>query len=334
MQSSIVRTLARTVCAAALSAVASGAALGAGAAGEYAVTSRIVLGGAGKWDYTALDASRHRLYVTRGDHVEVVDVDAGRKSGEIPTSARLHGVAFAQDLKRGFTANGQDDSITVFDLDTLAVKGQYKVEGKGPDAIFYDAPSQDLLVFNGHSNNLSVIGANDGKAVRTIALAGKPEFAAIVGTTVYVNLEDTNSLTAVDFASGKVLGVWKLPDCDAPTGLDYDAVGKRIFSVCANGRLIVTDPATGRTVASLAVGKGPDAAIYDAARHRVFSSGGDDGTLTVVAQLDADHYSVVQTLPTAKEARTMALDPATGRVFLPTPAQGAFAVIVVSPAKQ
>lgn len=327
------RTLARAACAAALAAAAGGTAQAADKAGEYAVTSSIALGGAGKWDYTALDASRHRLYVTRGDHVEVVDVEAGRKVGQIPTSARLHGVAFAQDLKRGFTANGADDSVTVFDLETMAVVGQYKVDGKGPDALFYDAPSHNLLVFNGKSHNLAVIGAGDGKPVRSVALPGKPEFAAIEGTTAFVNLEDVNSLAAVDFAAGKVLSVWKLPDCEEPSGLDYDTATRRIFSVCANGRLVVTDAATGKALASLAVGKGPDAAIYDAARHRVFSSGGDDGALSVVAQQDADHYALVQTVETAKEARTMALDPATGRIFLPTPAQGAFKVIVVSPAR-
>ncbi len=329
MSASLVRTLA--ACAAAVAALCGGAALAADKAAEYAATGNIMLGGAGRWDYTALDAGRHRLYVTRGDHVEVVDVAAARKVGEIPTGARLHGVAFAPDIKRGFTANGAEDSITVFDLDSLAVVGRYTVDGKGPDAIFYDAPSHDLLVFNGKSHNLAVLGASDGKPVRSVALPGKPEFAAIEGSTVYVNLEDVNSLAAVDFAAGKVLAVWKLPDCEEPAGLDYDAASKRIFSVCANGRLVVTDAATGKAVASLAVGKGPDAAIYDAARHRVFSSGGDDGTLSVVAQQDADHYAVVQTVPTSKDARTMALDAASGRIYLPTPAQGNFKVIVVSP---
>jgi DNA-binding beta-propeller fold protein YncE len=333
MRHRFARALFRTACTAAAAALVIGPAGAADASGEYAVTRRIVLGGAGKWDYTALDASRHRLYVTRGDHVEVVDVDAARVVGRIPTAARLHGVAFAPDLKRGFTANGQDNTVTVFDLDTLAVQGQYKVDGKGPDTILYDAASHDLLVFNGHSNGLAVIDARDGMAVRTVALPGKPEFAAIVGTTAYVNLEDTNSLAAVDFAGGKVLSVWKLPDCQGPTGLDFDATAKRIFSVCDNGRLVVTDPATGHTVANLAVGKGPDAAIYDAARHRIFVSAGDDGTLSVIAQQDADHYSVAQTLTTAKDARTMAMDPTSGRVFLPTPAQGAFTVIVASPAR-
>ena len=333
MSAPLVRTFARAAGAALIAAMAGGAALAADMAGDYAVTGTIVLGGAGRWDYTAFDASRHRLYVTRGDHVEVIDAAVGRKAGAFPTGARLHGVAFAQDLKRGFTANGGDNSVTVFDLDTMAVVGQYKVDGTNPDAIFYDAPSRNLLVFNGKSHDLAVIGATDGKPVRSVALPGKPEFAAIDGTTVYVNIEDTSSLAAVDFAAGKVLSVWKLPDCEEPTGLDFDAADKRIFSVCANGRLVVTDAATGKTVASLAVGKGPDAAVYDAARHRVFASGGEDGTLSVVAQQDANHYALVQTLPTLKQARTMTLDPASGRIFLPTPAQGDFKVIVVSPSR-
>lgn len=309
---------------------------GAGAAEpapEYAVAQRIVLGGAGKWDYAAVDAQRHRLYVTRGDHVEVLDTADLHKVGEIPGTDGVHGVALAPDLNRGYTSNGKSDTLTVFDLQTLAVQGAYPVNGHNPDAIFYDAATHDLLVFNGRSKDLALIDARDGKALRTIALSGKPEFAAIDGTTVFVNIEDTNSLAAIDLTAGAVRGLWQLPECESPTGLAYDAAAKRIFSVCANGRLVVTDGSTGRNVARLDVGKGPDAALFDAARHRVFSSGGADGTLTIIAQQDADHYAVVQTLPTAQRARTMAMETLSGRIFLPAPGDGQFVVTVVAPAQ-
>lgn len=334
MQAIRIRSIAGAAMVAALGALVVGSTAGAAdLSGPYKVAQRIVLGGTGKWDYTALDAQRHRLYVTRGDHVEVMDTVALSKSGEIPGTSGVHGVAFAQDLKRGYTSNGKADSVTVFDLDTLAVREQYKVPGHGPDALFYDPATHWLLVFNGRSKDLAVLDARDGKVVRTIALPGKPEFAAIDGTRVFVNLEDTDSLAAVDFAAGTVTGVWKLPECDEPTGLAYDAADRRIFSACGNGRLVVTDAASGRAVASLAVGKGPDAAIFDAARHRVFSSGGADGTLTIVSQQDADHYAVEQVLDTARSARTMTMEPESGRIFLPAPAEGDFTVVVAAPVR-
>jgi len=307
-------------------------AFAAGPGAPYAVVQNLTLGGAGKWDYTAVDEQRHRLYVTRGDHVEVLDTGSLQKVGQIAGTDGVHGVALAQDLKRGFTSNGKSDTITVFDLDTLAVQGQYAVPGHNPDAILYDPATHALLSFNGRSKDLALIDARDGKAIATVALAAKPEFAAIDGSTVFVNLEDTNSLAAVDLAAHKLLSVWKLPDCDEPTGMAYDAGTRRIFSVCGNGRLVVTDAASGHVVASLAVGKGPDAAVYDARQHRIFSSGGTDGTLSIVSQRDADHYEVEQTLVTAPHARTMALDGDSGRVFLPAPGDGAFAVVVAAPA--
>ena len=327
------RVLLRAAGALVVGVLATGAALAADAGAEYSVAQRLVLGGAGKWDYATLDAQRHRLYVTRGDHVDVVDTVKLGKIGEIPATNGVHGVALAQDLKLGFTSNGRSDSLTVFDLESLAVKGEYKVSGHNPDAIFYDAATHHLLVFNGRSKDLNVVDARDGKPVSTVALPGKPEFAAIDGSTVYVNLEDVNSLAAVDLAAGKVASVWKLADCEEPTGLEYDIGAKRIFSSCANGRLVVTDAVSGRNIASLPVGKGPDATAFDMARHRIFSSGGEDGTLSVIAQKDADHYAVIQTLPTAKSARTMALDAESGRLFLPTPADGQFTVVVVAPGR-
>jgi len=311
--------------------VASAMAAGAGGAAGYAVAQRFVLGGPGRWDYTTYDAQRHRLYVTRGDYVDVLETAPLRKVGEIPGTSGVHGVALAQDLRRGYTSNGKADSITVFDLDTLAVTGEYKVAGHNPDAILYDGATQHLLAFNGRSKDLDILDARAGKVLGTIALAGKPEFAAIDGAMVYVNIEDANSLAAVDLAAGKVTAMWKLPDCEEPTGLDLDRATRRVFSSCGNGRLVVTDATSGRNVASLAVGKGPDATVYDVARHLVFSSGGADGNLSIVEQRDADHYALRQTLATAKSARTMALDGGSGRLYLPTPADGEFMVVVVAP---
>jgi len=169
--------------------------------------------------------------------------------------------------------------------------------------------------------------------VRTIAVPGKPEFAVLNAGRLYVNIEDANSLAVVDLAAGKLVQTWKLPDCDEPTGLAFDAANLRLFSACGgNGRMAVVDARSGALVANLPIGKGADAAIFDARRKMAFASNGKDGTLTVIAQQDADHYSVRMELPTAKGARTMALDLDTGKIFLPTPNDGNFLVLVVAPA--
>jgi len=302
------------------------------AASGYGVVQRIELGGAGKWDLTALDAQRRRLYVSRGDHVDVVDTVLSKKIGEIPGTAGVHGIAFDQERKLGYTSNGKADSITVFDLDTLAVKGQLAVSGSNPDVILYDGGTNAIVTMNGKSRDVSVIDAALGKTVRTIAVPGKPEFAILDGGRLYVNIEDANSLAVVDVVAGKVVQTWKLPNCEEPTGLAFDAANSRLFSACGgNGRMVVVDSRSGAFVANLPIGMGADGAAYDARRKLLFSSNGKDATLTVIAQEDADHYSVSANLPTAKGARTMALEPDTGRIFLPTPNDGNFLVLVVAP---
>lgn len=297
---------------------------------HYAVQQRWDLGPATHWDYLAVDPQRGRLFVTRGDHVQVVDVATGKPVGEIPNTAGVHGVAFAQDLKLGFTSNGRANSVTVFDLDTLQVKRELKVEGVNPDAILYDPATRKLYTFNGKSLDVSVFDAVTGKPLATIPVGGKPEFAATDGKRVYVNIEDKAEIVAIDAANDRVLAHWPLAGCEEPSGLALDAARARLFSVCGNRTMAVTDSASGRAVARVAIGGHPDAAFYDAASATVFSSNGE-GTLSVVRQLDADHYSPALEVPTAKGARTMAFDPASRHAFLPTVVDKQFTMVVVGP---
>ena len=297
---------------------------------HYAVRQRWDLGPATHWDYTALDTRRGRLFVTRGDHVQVLDAATGKPVGEIAGTAGVHGVAIAQDLKLGFTSNGRADSVTVFDLDTLQVKRTLPVKGTGPDAILYDPATHKLYTFNGKSADVSVFDAATGKPLATIAVGGTPEFAVGDGKRVYLNLEDKGELVAIDAAADRVLARWPLAGCEAPSGLALDAAHGRLFSVCANRTMAVTDSATGKQVARVAIGGHPDAAFYDPASATVFASNGE-GTLSVVRQLDADHYAAADAVPTLKGARTMAYDPASRRVFLPTAVDHRFTVVVVGP---
>lgn len=295
---------------------------------HYAVQQRWDLGPATRWDYLAVEPQRNRLYVTRGDHVQVLDAATGKPVGEIPKTDGVHGVAFAQDLKLGFTSNGRANSVTVFDLDTLEVKRELPVAGGGPDAILYDPATRKLYTFNGKSSDVSVFDAVSGRPLATIAVGGKPEFAATDGKRIYLNVEDKAEIVAIDASTDRVLAHWPLAGCEEPSGLALDTAHRRLFSVCANRTMMVTDSASGKVVARIAIGDHPDAAYYDPASATVFSSNGA-GTLSVVRQIDADHYAPATEVPTMKGARTMAFDAASRRAFLPTVEDKHFIMLVV-----
>jgi len=284
---------------------------------SYEVQEQFVVGGPGGWDYLTIDPATHHLLISRSDRVLVVNVDDGSVLATIPDTAGVHGIALAPALGRGFTSNGRADSVTVFDLRTLATTATIKVPGHNPDAILYDPASKHLYTFNGRSQDISVIDPPAAGVIATLPAGGKPEFAASDGAgRIFFNIEDKSQLGVIDSADSARAGTWDLPNCAEPTGLALDVKHRRLFSVCGNGVLVVTDAASGRHVAEVPIGQGPDAAAFDAERGLVFSSNGQDGTLTVIHEDDPDHYHVVETVPTQKSARTMALDPATHKVYL------------------
>lgn len=285
---------------------------------DYGVSTIWQLGGTGGWDYLALEPSGARLFVSRGDRVDVIETSNGRRASAIPNTAGVHGIAFAPELKRGYTSNGRANTVTAFELDTLRVIQESPVAGKKPDAILYEPRAQHVFSANGDSNDISVLDPTTLQVLAGIALPGPPEFMVTdaVGT-VFVNIEtDAGKLVAIDAKSLKIKATWTLPGCANPTGLALDAAHHRLFSVCRDQVMAVTDSATGRQVARVAIGEGPDAAAFDADLGFVFSSNGADGTLTVIHQETPDQYRVIATVQTQKSARTMALDPATHKVFL------------------
>lgn len=288
------------------------------------------LGGEGSWDFLTLDADARRLYVTRGDHVMVIDADSGKLLADITGANHSHGVALVPALKRGYISNGHGDSVSVFDFDSLKITSEIPVGGKDPDVILYDPATRHVFAFNGHSNNVSVIDPAQNKVIAMMASPGRPEFAVSDGAgRIYFNLEDKATLARVDAATHTVLDNWPLRPCEGPTGLAMDVAHQRLFSVCANRKMIVVDAKDGHIVATLPIGDGPDAAAFDAELGLVYSANAD-GTLTVIHQDDADHYHVVANVTTPKRARTMALDPKTHRIYL---AAADFASTAASDAK-
>lgn len=284
----------------------------------YTVADNFRIGGSGGWDYLALEASGARLFVSRGDHVDVVETVSGKLTGTIPNTSGIHGIAFAPALKRGFTSNGRSNSVSVFELDTLRAIQEVPVSGKHPDAILYEPQHNYIITANGESSNLSVLDAQTLRAVATIPLPGPPEFMATdAAGMVYVNIAtEAGKLVAVDVKSLRVKATWTLADCANPTGLALDAKYHRLFSVCENQFMAVTNSLTGKRVARVVIGRGPDAAAFDPDLGLVFSSNGLDGTLTVIHQETPDEYRVLATVTTQVSARTMALDPGTHKIYL------------------
>jgi DNA-binding beta-propeller fold protein YncE len=315
---------------------------------SYEVVAKYPVGGTGGWDFISIDEKRQRLYVSRGDHVQVVDARSGRVVGDLPGTAGVHGIAIADSL--GFTSNGRSDSVTVFDLDTLAVVETLKVTGGNPDAILYDAASKRVFTFNGRTANVTAIDGATRKVVGTIAVSGKPEVAVADGRgQVFVNIEDKNSIAVIDAATLAVSKYLPLGSCEEPTGLAIDRKRGRLFSVCHNKKMIVVDVKSGSVVEELPIGADVDGAEFDPAMNLAFSSNGE-GTVTVVKGNEAGRYAVVDIIDTQKSARTIALDSTTHRIYLPaasftppaapTPEQpkpratmvpGSFVIVVLAP---
>lgn len=287
-------------------------------AADYTVSRSFPLGGSGGWDYLALEASGARLFISRGDRVDVMETVSGKLTGTIQNTAGVHGIAFAPALTRGFTSNGRSNTVSVFELDTLRVIHEIPVSGKKPDAILFEPRRNFLITANGDSDNLSVIDAETLQLVADVPLPGPPEFMATDGAgMVYVNIEtDLGRIVALDAKTLTVKGNWPLPGCSKPTGLALDSVHHRLFSVCQNQVMAVTDSVAGRQIARVVIGRGPDAAAYDPVLGLVFSSNGMDGTLTVIHQESPDEYRVIASVTTLASARTMALDPATHKIYL------------------
>src|SRR5215467_4438534 len=291
----------------------------------WKVLKEIKVGGDGAWDYLTMDSAARRLYVSHATHVVVVDPDAGKVVGDIPDTPGVHGIAIAPELNRGFVSNGRGNNVTIFDLKTLKTIGQVAT-GQNPDSIRYDPASGRVFTFNGRSNDSTAIDAKTGTVAGTIALGGKPEFSVADGKgSVFANLENTNEIVVIDSAKLAVTKKYSLSPCDGPSGLAIDTKDRKLFSVCSNRIMAISDPDTGKVVATPAIGAGSDGVSFDPGTGYAFSSNGD-GTLTIVQQTGGK-WEVAENVATERGARTIAVDEKTHKVFLPTartaPSQGA-----------
>ena len=261
-----------------------------------------------------MDAAMHRLYLTHGPRVEIVDTDTGKVAGSVTDLKGTHGVAVDNDGKYAYISDGGANAVVVIDRKTYA-KVKSIPTGGNPDGIFFEPVTKTVWAFNGRTNDATVIDTGKMDVAATIKLSGKPEFPAVDGKgNIFVNIETKNSLVKLDAKTMKVVAEWPLAGCESPSGLVMDAEHARLFSVCDGKMMVVTDAKTGKQLGTAKIGDGPDAAGFDAKNQVAFASNGD-GTLSVVSA-KGNEYKVVQSLPTQKGARTMAFDPNNGKVYL------------------
>jgi YVTN family beta-propeller protein len=287
----------------------------------YKVVTKIKVGGGVRWDYAYLDSTNHRLYVSHGTQTEVIDTTTDKLVGSIPDTKGVHGVAVANDLGRGFTSDGGDNDVTVFDLKTLKVLSKVKT-GQNPDAIIYEPVSRRVFTFNGRSKDSTAIDAKTGAVITaSIPVGGKPEFAQVDGKgRIYVNIEDKNEIIEIDAKNALVAKRYSIAPCDGPSGLAFDPKKGLLYSVCENKMMIVSDPAAGKVLATAPIGGGVDGVALDDGY--AFSANGADGTITMVGETSPGKFAPVATIQSQRGARTIAADQKAHKLYLPAAEYG------------
>jgi YVTN family beta-propeller protein len=287
------------------------------AEGPFHVEHTWQVGGEGGWDYIAVDPQSNLLYITRGDHVQVINRENGQQVADITGLHRTHGVVFAAG-GNGYISDGGGNQVVVFD------RKKYKVirtipAGTNPDGIVYEPVTRTVWAFNGRSNNVTVIDTKDDQVLATLELRGKPEFPVADGKgNVYDNIEDKSEIVHFDARSRKLLARWPVAPGESPSGLAIDRANGILFSVCDNQKMAIVSTATGKVIATPTIGDGPDAARFSSEGGYALSSNGESGTLTVVREDSPQHFTVVQNLPTEKGARTLTLSPDGSKGYLVT----------------
>ncbi|MEP7253905.1 MAG: YncE family protein [Ginsengibacter sp.] len=283
----------------------------------YHVANTFHVGGAGGWDYPAADAGSNKLYLSHGTQVNIIDKNSGDSIGVITDVTGVHGIAFVHALGKGYISDGRLNNVTVFDLASGKVIKQIPT-GKNPDWIFYETFSKKIITSNHSGASLSVIDPKTDSVVATIAVAGEglETIASDNAGKIFVSVEDKSEIAVVDMKKLSVIHRWSLAPGEGPTGLAIDVATKRLFSGCEK-TLIVMDAVTGKVIDHLPIGDGCDGVAFDPARKLIFTANGI-GTMTVIKEISANQYKVIDNITTKRGARTISLDQQTHAVYLPT----------------
>jgi YVTN family beta-propeller protein len=284
----------------------------------YQLLTEIPIGGAGGWDILTIDARANRLYLPHATKVLAVDLNKNAVVAEIADTPGVHAFVALPELQRGFSSNGKESKSSVVDLTTLKTTSKIDT-GLNPDAVVYEPRHGEVYVFNHTGNSVTVINAKAATVSATIPLGGNPEFAAVDETAgrVYCNIEDKNEVAVIDAGKHEVVAHWSLAPGEGPSGIALDATHHRLFSGCHNKMMVMLDTENGKVVDTVPIGAGVDGCAFDDARQLAFASCGD-GTTIIAREVAPGKLTVIQTLKTERGARTMALDPKTHRIYLPS----------------
>jgi YVTN family beta-propeller protein len=284
----------------------------------YHFLREIPIGGEGGWDILTIDSAARRLYLSHATKVVVVDLNAHIVTGEIADTAGVHAFVAVPEVQRGFSSNGKESKSSVVDLTTLKTTSKIDT-GQNPDAVVYEPRHGEVYVFNHTGNSVTVINAKAATVSATIPLGGTPEFAAVDGAAgrVYCNIEDKSEVAVIDADKHEVVAHWSLAPGEGPSGIALDAPHHRLFSGCHNKMMVMLNTESGRVVGSVPIGGGVDGCAFDETTQLAFASCGD-GTTTIAREEAPDKLTVLQTLKTERGARTIALDPETHRIYLPS----------------
>ena len=283
--------------------------------GPYQLVKDIQIGGEGGWDYLNVDSAAKRLYVSHGTKVVVIDMAKNEIVGEIADTPGVHGAVSTGSVGRVFTSNGRGNTASIVDAKTLQTIGKVETPAN-PDFIMFEPKQKEVYTFNGGGRSATVIDAASGKVVATIPLGGKPEAGVSDGAgRVFVNVEDKNNVAVIDITKHEVVANWPIAPGEAAAGLAIDVKNHRLFIGAHNSLMVMMDSTNGKVVGQVPITPGVDATWFDPGTGYAFSSCGD-GTTTIAHEDSPEKLTVVQTLKTARGARTMALDPSTHRIYL------------------
>ena len=281
---------------------------------SYKLIKSFPIASSGGWDYIVFND--HKLYVSHGSQVNILDANSGDSVGFIPGTTGVHGIAFSNELHKGYTSNGRLNNVFAFDLASNKILKTIST-GENPDAIFYEDFSKKIVTCNGQGKSLSVIDPVLDRVIATINLGGKPEEAVSDGKgKLFVNIEDKNEIAVVDMKNFTVLNRWSITPGESASGLKMDRETNRLFAGCENKMMVVVNAENGKVVTHLPIGQGCDGLVFDENKKLIFTSNGE-GTLTVMKEENANKYEVLQTVPTKPTARTCTIDQATGIIYLP-----------------
>jgi YVTN family beta-propeller protein len=284
----------------------------------YRFTGQIPIGGEGGWDILTIDPTANRLYLSHSTKVVVVDLSKNAVSGEIADTPAVHAFVAVPEVERGFSSNGKESKSSIVDLTTLKTLSKIDT-GSNPDAVVYEPHHGEVYVFNHTGNSVTVINAKTATVSATIQLEGTPEFAAVdeEAGRIYCNIEDKSEVAVIDANKHEVVARWSLAPGEGPSGIAFDTRHHRLFSGCHNKMMTMLDTRTGKVIATVPIGAGVDGCAFDDSMQLAFASCGD-GTTTIVKEEEPNKLTVAQVLKTERGARTMALDPKSHRIFLPS----------------